>query len=156
MALHEVIEKHKVTILGQEIRYTNKYITYTEGTIRSYKPSSSMYSCASRLFKYEYVHPNMGPTLYVNPKGEKFITPTFQKVHPQTTYKDIEWIKPEKIEEKLEKGTWKFESSSEKGIFYKVRQNGDKFTCNCSGFWRVKDKSKGCKHIQEVKKQLSK
>ena len=25
----------------------------------------------------------------------------------------------------------------------------------CSGFWRVKDKEKGCKHIQEVRKNIN-
>lgn len=156
MALHEVIEKHKVSILGQEITYTNKFITYTEGTTRSYKPTSSLVSCASRLFKYEFEHPYLGPTLFIDNKGDKYITPTWQKVHPKTTYKDIEWIKPSKTETPIEKETWKFESSSEKGLFYKVKKQGDKLTCNCSGFFRAKDRNKGCKHVQEVRKQLSK
>jgi len=154
MALHKVIEKHKVNILGQEIKYTNKYITYTEGTIRSFKPASSMYSCSGSLFKYKFEHEYMSPALFINSKGEKFIVPSWQKVHPKTTLKDIEVIRPtKKVEDKVEKGTWKFESSSEPGHFYVVRQTGLKFTCNCSGFFRVKDKLKGCKHIQEARKQ---
>jgi len=32
MALHRIIEKHKVSILGQEITYTNKFLKYTKGT----------------------------------------------------------------------------------------------------------------------------
>ena len=157
MALHEVIEKHKVNILGQEITYTNRFIKHTEGTSYGFKPPKSMISCASRLFKYEYTHPMLPPTLFISSvDGQKYIVPTWQKVHSKTTLNDIEWIKPEIVKEPVEKETWKFESSSEKGLFYKVKKQGDKLTCNCSGFWRAKDRNKGCKHVQEVRKQLNK
>lgn len=157
MALHQIIEKHKIVLLGQEITYTNKFIKYTENTSYGFHPSSSLISHASRLFKYQFKHAYLTPALYVDEKGDKFIIPGFIKVHPQTTLKDIEVIRPTKEEETpVEKNSWKFESSSEKGVFYFVKQHGEKLTCTCSGFWRVKDKSKGCKHIQEVKKQLSK
>ena len=155
MALHQIIEKHKVNILGQEIVYTNKFIKYTEKTSYGFKPSSSLISHASRLFKYTHEHSYLPPTLIVL-KGQKYIMPSWQKVHPETTYNDIEWVKPTKVEAPVEKNTWKFESSSEKGIFYKVTKQGDKIICNCSGFYRAKDRNKGCKHVQEVRKQLSK
>ncbi len=151
MALFEVIEKHKVSILGQEITYTNKFLKHIEGTTYGFKPSSSLISCAGRLFKYEHQH-HLPPTLFTNFKGETFIVPTWQKVHPKTTLKDIEWIKPVKIEAPVEKNTWKFESSSDPGHFYTVRQNGLKLTCNCSGFWRVKDRR--CKHVKEVEQKI--
>lgn len=155
MALHRIIEKHKVNILGQEIVYTNKFLKYTEKTNYGFKPSSSLISHASQLFKYTHEHSYLPPTLVVL-NGQKYIMPTWQKVHSETTYNDIEWIKPAKIEAPVEKETWKFESSSEKGLFYKVKKQGDKLTCNCSGFFRAKDRNKGCKHVQEVRKQLSK
>lgn len=157
MALHQIIERHKVNILGQEITYTNKFIKYTEKTSYGFKPASSLISHASRLFKYEYEHHSLPPTLFVSSvDGQKYIVPTWQKVHPETTLQDIEWIKPVKIEIPVEKETWRFESSSEKGLFYKVTKQGDQLKCNCSGFWRAKDRSKGCKHVQEVRKQLNK
>ena len=152
MALIEVIEKHKVTILGQEITYTNKFIKHIEGTTYSFKPQSSLVSCSSRLFKYEYEHAYLSPTLFIDNKGNKFIMPTNQKVHSKTTYKDIEWIQPEKVKPVVEKNTWKFESSSEKGLFYTVRQNGLRLSCNCQGVWRSKDRR--CKHIKEVEQKL--
>ena len=156
MALHQIIEKHKVTILGQEIIYTNKFIKHTEGTSYGFKPQSSLISHASRLFKYEFEHPYLTPSLFIDSKGDKYIVPSWIKVHPKTTLKDIEVIRVEKIEAPIEKETWKFESSSEPGTFYKVRKQGDKLICNCSGFYRCKDRNKGCKHMQEVRKQLSK
>ena len=153
MALHQVIEKHKVNILGQEITYTNKFIKYTEKTSYGFKPSSSLISHSSRLFKYEFEHSYLNPSLFVNSKGEKYIVPTWQKVHPETTLNDIEVIRPvKKVEAPVEKNTWKFESSSEKGLFYTVRQNGSKLTCTCSGMWRAKDKR--CKHIKEVEQKI--
>lgn len=155
MALHKIIEKHQVNILGQEITYTNKFLKYSESTSYGFKPQSSLISHAVRLFRYEHHH-DIPPALFTNLKGEVFIVPTWQKVHPKTTLADIEWIKPEKVEVKVEKETWKFESSSEKGLFYKVTKQGSELKCNCSGFFRCKDRSKGCKHVQEVRKQLSK
>jgi hypothetical protein len=107
------------------------------------------------VFKYTYEHHSLPPTLVVL-SGQKYIVPTWQKVHSETTLADINWIKPVKVEPVVEKETWVFESSSEKGIFYKVSKQGDKLTCNCSGFWRCLDRAKGCKHVQEVRKQLTK
>ena len=151
MALHQIIEKHKVTILGQEIIYTNKFIKHTEGTSYGFKPQSSLISHASRLFKYEFEHPYLTPSLFIDSKGDKYIVPSWIKVHPKTTLKDIEVIRVEKIEAPIEKETWKFESSSEPGTFYKVRKQGDKLICNCSGFYRCKDRNKGCVHCQKVR-----
>ena len=77
---------------------------------------------------------------------------------PETTLDDIEVIEsnqPKVVVEKPQKPKWMFESSSGDG-FYQVTENMGKLKCNCSGFWRVKDKEKGCKHIQQVRSWLSK
>ena len=155
MALHKIIEKHQVNILGQEITYTNKFLKYSKTTSYGFKPSKSLISQGVYVFKYTYEHSQLPPTLVVL-KGKKYIVPTWQEVHLQTTLEDINWIKPVKIETPVEKETWKFESSSEKGLFYKVTKQGSELKCNCSGFFRCKDRSKGCKHVQEVRKQLNK
>jgi hypothetical protein len=155
MALHKIIEKHKVSILGQEITYTNNFLKHIEGTSYGIKPQSSLISYSSKLFKYDYVHPYLGPTLQVV-DGKKYLLPMWKEVHPQTTYNDINWIKPESKKVEPEKNTWKFESSSAPGTFYIVRQSGLTLTCNCSGFYRAKDRNKACKHVQEVRKQLNK
>ena len=157
MALHEVIEKHKVNILGQEITYKNKFLVYKEGTSYGFKPQSSLISHASRLFKYDYEH-HMPPTLYTSHvDGQKYIVPSWQKVHPDTQLSDINWIKPEpKVVESKETSTlneeYKFESKSEPGSFYVVRVIGDKVKCNCAGQYRAKDRQ--CKHMKEVKQKL--
>jgi hypothetical protein len=152
MALHRVIEKHKIVLLGQEITYTNKYIKYTKGTSYGFTPQSGLISYSSQIFKYEFEHPYITPALYVDSKGDKFIVPGFKKVHPETTLNDIIVIRPAKEKsDPVEKNSWKFESSSEKGAYYFVKQHGLKLTCSCSGFWRCKDKNKGCVHCQKVR-----
>ena len=149
MALHRIIETHKVNILGQEITYTNKFLKYSKSTSYGFKPSKSLVSNGVYVFKYTYEHPQLPPTLFVAPiSGKKFIVPTWQEVHPQTTLSDIEWIKPVKIEVPVEKNTWTFESSSDPGHFYTVKQSGFKYSCNCPGVWRSKERK--CKHIKQV------
>lgn len=109
--------------------------------------------CVSR-FRYIHKHPILPPVLTTGKDGIKYLLPTWTPVHPQTTLDDIKWEKPEVVKVKPQKNEWLFESSSDPGNFYRVRQNGVKLTCNCSGFYRVKDREKGCKHAQQVRKEL--
>ena len=149
MALHRIIQTHKVSILGQEITYTNKFLKYSESTSYGFKPSKSLISSGVYVFKYTYEHHSLPPTLLVSPvSGKKFIVPTWQEVHPQTTLSDINWVKPVKVEPVVEKNTWTFESSSDPGHFYTVKQSGFKYSCNCPGVWRSKERK--CKHIKQV------
>ena len=152
MALHEIIQIKKVSILGNEITTKRKFIKYTPTTVNNYVPESGVVSQASRLFKYDFEHPYMGPTLHIS-NGKKYLLPMWKEVHPETTYNDINIIRPTKVEVK-EKGTWKFESSSDPSSFYFVRQNGTKLSCTCPGTFRAKDKR--CKHIKQVEKELNK
>ena len=105
-------------------------------------------------FKYTYEHPILPPSIIVSPTtGKTYIVPAWIEVLPETTINDIEWIKPEikkSVIEKQEPQTWKFESKSDPGSFYVVRQVGITFKCNCPGVWRSKDRK--CKHIKEVEK----
>jgi hypothetical protein len=156
MALHRIIQTHKVNILGQEITYTNKFLKYSETTSYGFKPSKSIISNGVYVFKYTYEHHSLPPTLVVL-SGQKYIVPTWQKVHSQTTLADIEWIKPEpKVNQQLDipiiKEEFKFESKSDPGSFYVVRVTGDKVKCNCAGQYRAKDRQ--CKHMKEVRQKL--
>lgn len=81
---------------------------------------------------------------------KKYIIPDWIEVHPLTTFDDIIWNKPS--EKPIEEKTFKFESSSEKGMFYKVRVIGSRVSCTCPGVWRSKDRS--CKHMKQVKQEL--
>jgi hypothetical protein len=78
------------------------------------------------------------------------IFPSNIEVHPKTTLSDIEIIRSKKRIEKPQENIYKIESTTS-GSMYMVREIAGRYTCNCTGFFRVKDKTKGCKHIQDIK-----
>ena len=103
-----------------------------------------------RLFKYD-CESQYPPTL-LNIGGKKYIMPGWQEVLPETRLQDINWIKP-KIK-RAEVFEHKFKSSSNDKVYTTkehVSVDGSrKYTCNCPGSWMAKDKSKGCKHQQQL------
>ena len=106
-------------------------------------------------FKYEY-ESHIPPSL-ANINGKLFISPGWVEVHPLTTLNDVYWVKPQPPEvksKKSKKQEFKFESKSAPGSFYKVTVTDNKIKCNCSGYFRCKDKVKGCTHMQTVRKNL--
>ena len=139
-----------------EFTNTNKYgnlrtriIYRPDGQPFGFNPKGLGSFVNVRVFKYTYEHPLLPPSLFLGQDGQKYIVPTWQKVVPETTLNDINWIKPKIKPVEPQKNEWLFESSSDPGSFYKVRQVGVKYTCNCPGVWRAKDRE--CKHIKEVK-----
>jgi hypothetical protein len=58
----------------------------------------------------------------------------------------IEKYIPHPVEE-----IYKFKSSSS-DLEYTTKKFGDKYSCNCPGYWR--SHSRECKHIKEVKSKL--
>ena len=134
---------------------TNKYgnlrsriIFVPDGKPFSFNPKGFGWFVGARRFKYDHEH-MYPPTLFTSPRdGQKYIVPTWQKVLPETTLNDINWIKPEVVKQVVEKNEWLFESSSDPGHFYKVTKIGAAYKCNCPGVWRSKDRR--CKHIKEV------
>jgi hypothetical protein len=109
----------------------------------------SIKSSVVQPFKYK-INSILPPGL-INVNNRKYITPNWIPCHPQTELSDIDWVKitPTKNEIK-EVNIWRFKSSSGDGE-YVTKKVGVKFSCNCPGFWRAKDRDKGCKHIQEIK-----
>ena len=102
-------------------------------------------------FKYQHHHPVMAPTLLKH-NGKTYLMPYWKEVVGGTTLGDIEWIKP--VVKKAETIEHKFKSSSS-DKFYITKEHisvdgSRKYTCNCPGSWMAKDKSKGCKHQQEL------
>lgn len=135
---------------------TNKYgnlrsriIYYPDGKVFNFNLKEFGDYAYVQPFKYVYEHSLIPPHLFVDQDGQKYITPTWQKVVPETTLADIEWVKPEVVKTQPQENEWLFESSSDPGHFYKVTQVGVVYRCNCPGVWRAKDRQ--CKHIKEVK-----
>ena len=100
-----------------------------------------------KVFKYHtttMLKPNI-----INMSNQNYIVPGWIPCHPDTQLSDIIWTQKLPKEEKLKEiDTWRFKSSSGEGE-YVTKKNGFKYTCNCPGFWRAKDRE--CKHIKEVK-----
>ena len=130
----------------------NKYgnvrnrIIHTEGSQLSINPKGLGKFIMAHKFLYEVEESLLPPRLFET-EGKKYIVPGWIEVHPKTTMEDIKIIKKQK---RVEKNIYTVQSGSSE---YKVRHNPetDHYTCNCQGYWRVLDKSKGCKHIQEIK-----
>ena len=121
-------------------------IIHTEGSQLSLNPKGfGNFICAQR-FSYEVEESLIPPRLFET-EGKKYIVPSWQEVHPKTTQEDI---KINKVKKRVVKDIHTVQSGSGE---YKVRFNPvtEKYTCNCMGFWRVKDKVKGCKHIIQIR-----
>lgn len=126
--------------------FLEDFIAYSEGgyTLDSPKVKTSIV----KVFKYK-IESRLKPGI-ANMPGQKYITPGWIPCHPKTELSDIIWIQKVPKEEKAKEiDTWRFKSSSGDGE-YVTKKNGFKYTCNCPGFWRSKDRE--CKHIKEVKK----
>ena len=146
----------KFSNLNKYGNWRHRIIALPDGKPFSHGPGFGKVVGVSR-FKYTYEHPILPPSIIVSPTtGKTYIVPAWIEVLPETTINDIEWIKPEikkSVIEKQEPQTWKFESKSDPGSFYVVRQVGITFKCNCPGVWRSKDRK--CKHIKEVEKCIN-
>jgi hypothetical protein len=125
--------------------FMEDFITYSKGGYTLDSPQTKI--SIVKVFKYK-IESRIKPGI-AKVKGKTFITPGWVPCHPKTELSDINWIQKVPKEEKLKEiDTWRFKSSSGDGE-YVTKKNGFKYTCNCPGFWRAKDRE--CKHIKEVK-----
>lgn len=96
---------------------------------------------------------NVRPAL-VNTGGKTYLVPIWMEVPADFDVEKnvkVTPITPQVTKEE----TMTFGSKSDPTIKYETKRlvapSGDvKYTCTCPGYWRVKDKSKGCKHIQKM------
>lgn len=103
-------------------------------------------------FKYKYYHDYMAPQMQTI-EGEKFIIPGDIKVHPETTFDDIVWIKTKK-EKRTEPIIETYISSSNGGEYTtKYYPDSGNYQCNCPGTWRAKDRR--CKHIKQLENKIN-
>lgn len=101
-----------------------------------------------KRFVYEVEDSLVPPRIFETYEGDKYIVPQWIKVHPKATDDDIVVKKAKK--KRVKKDVFTVTSGSGD---YHVRFDpySKQYTCDCMGFWRVKDKKKGCKHIIEVR-----
>ena len=126
--------------------FMEDFISHSEGGYSL--DSENIKTSFVKVFKYE-VKSIIRPGIVVT-NSKKYITPGWIPCHPKTELSDIKWEQVITKQDKVKEiDTWRFKSSSGNGE-YVTKRNGFKFSCNCSGFWRAKDRE--CKHIKEVKK----
>ena len=120
----------------------------------SFKPAGYCKFVNIQRFYYEVEHAYLSPALHTDDNGNKFMLPTFQKVHPETTLEDIKLIRP-----KLEKRTEPIietSISSSGDVTYETKYYPDSgnIYCSCPGTWRAKDRR--CKHIKAMESKVKK
>ena len=120
----------------------------------SFKPAGYGKFVNIQRFYYEVEHAYLSPALYTDDNGDKFILPTWEKVHSETTLEDIKLVRP-----KLEKRTEPIietSISSSSGVTYETKYYPDsgKIYCSCPGQWRAKDRR--CKHIKAMELKIKK
>ena len=149
MPLFEFTNKNKY---GQ----LRKRIVYSESTAFTFKPKGLGDFVCVRPFKYESRSKYCG---LLSTNGKKYLTPDWIEVLPETTMFDIKPFeeenrgRPKKETQITKPQEWKFESKSDPGSWYVVRQISDyKVTCTCSGQYRAKDRK--CRHMKDVMKEL--
>lgn len=121
-------------------------ILHTDKPTFGYDPSNYGKTVIVSRFLYHVKHVD-APAL-TDKGGKRYLLPTNEEVHPKTTINDVKWdriLKPSEINEYVVES---------KDNLYIVKQKGEKFTCNCPGYKWVRNKRKGCKHVQEVKSKL--
>ena len=96
----------------------------------------------------------LGPALYTDQNGDKFLLPTFEKVHPKTTLDDVILTRPAK--EKRTEPIIETSISSSGDVTYETKYYPDsgRIYCSCPGQWRAKDRR--CKHIKAMELKVKK
>ena len=120
----------------------------------SFNPSGYGKFVNVQRFYYEMKHPYLSASLYTDDKGDKFILPSMEKVHPETTLDDIKNIKPKVV--KRAEPIVETNKSSSSDIEYTTRYYPDsgKYHCDCPGTWMAKNRR--CKHIKSLEIKVQK
>ncbi len=116
-------------------------IRYSEGSLKVDTQDIVSMEATKLLYKSDSHVPPFFYTSYVT--GKKYLMPMWIEVHPLATLDDVKWDSPKP---KLDNKVYKVKD-------YIIKYNPSKkiFVCNCQGYFRVKDKTIGCKHIQQLK-----
>tara|TARA_R110000824_G_scaffold151543_1_gene322525 strand:+ start:1418 stop:1861 length:444 start_codon:yes stop_codon:yes gene_type:complete len=120
----------------------------------SFNPSGYGEFVNVQRFYYEMKHTYLSASLYTDANGDKFILPSMEKVHPETTLDDIKNIKP-KVKKRAEP-IIETNKSSSSDIEYTTRYYPDSgnYICSCPGTWMAKDRR--CKHIKSLELKVKK
>jgi len=145
MALWRFTNKNKYGNLRSRIIYR------PDGEPFGFNPKGFGSFVNVQMFRYEYKHEVIPPSLFVDQEGQKYIVPTWQKVDPNTTLKDIEWVKPKPKKQRAKTVIETHISGSGLGEYTtKYYPESGKYHCSCPGYWRSKG---NCKHVKQMRNE---
>ena len=102
-----------------------------------------------QMFRYEYK--GIIPPALATIGGPKYIMPSWQKVDPNTTLKDINWIKPKPKVKRSKTVIRTFNSGSSDAVYTtKYYPDSGKYFCDCPGSWRSRG---NCKHVKQMRNE---
>ena len=120
----------------------------------SFKPAGYGKFVNVQRFYYEVEHAYLSPALYTDDNGNKFMLPTFQKVHPETTLEDVKLIRHKKTQRSEPIIETSISSSGDVTYETKYYPDSGNIYCSCPGTWRAKDRR--CKHIKAMELKVKK
>ena len=139
----------KFTNLNKYGKLRSRIIYRPDGEAFSFNPKGFGPFVNVRMFRYE--HKGAIPPALATIGGQKYIMPSWQKVDPNTTLKDIQWIKPKPKVKRQETVIKTFKSGSSDAVYTtKYYPTSGKYFCDCPGSWRSFG---NCKHIKQMRNE---
>ena len=140
----------KFTNLNKHGNTRSRIIYRPDGKAFGFNPKGLDSFVNVQMFKYEHKHEIIPPSLVVL-NGKKYIVPTWKEVDPNTTLKDIQWVKPKPKVKRSKTVVKTFNSGSSDAIYTtKFYPDSGKYFCDCPGSWRSFG---NCKHIKQMRNE---
>jgi hypothetical protein len=139
----------KFTNLNKHGNLRSRIVYRPDGEAFSFNPKGFGPFVNVRMFRYEYK--GALPPALATFSGQTYIVPSWQKVDPNTTLKDINWIKPKPKKQRAKTIIKTHISGSGLGEYTtKYYPESGKFHCTCPGYWRS---GGNCKHVKQMRNE---
>jgi hypothetical protein len=139
----------KFTNLNKHGNLRSRIVYRPDGEAFSFNPKGFGPFVNVRMFRYEYK--GALPPALATFSGQTYIVPSWQKVDPNTTLKDINWIKPKPKKQRAKTIIKTHISGSGLGEYTtKYYPESGKFYCTCPGYWRS---GGNCKHVKQMRNE---
>jgi hypothetical protein len=139
----------KFTNLNKHGNLRSRIVYRPDGEAFSFNPKGFGPFVNVRMFRYEYK--GAIPPALATFSGQTYIVPSWQKVDPNTTLKDINWIKPKPKKQRAKTIIKTHISGSGLGEYTtKYYPESGKFYCTCPGYWRS---GGNCKHVKQMRNE---
>ena len=137
----------KFTNLNKHGNLRSRIIYRPDGEAFGFNPKGFGPFVNVQMFRYEYE--GAIPPALATFSGQKYIMPSWQKVDPNTTLKDITWIKPKPKKQRAKTVIKTHISGSGLGEYTtKYYPESGKYHCSCPGYWRS---GGNCKHVKQMR-----